>query len=245
MRDALDAIKVKLNQLATSEISVTSNPSSYDVYLNGTFQGQTPFTVKNLSEGTCFVTVRANRYREVTKEINLRPNSRKRVFARLKWESSGESSPPAFTDEAEIASALKVADALKVDKVVAVGTTPSSRGGIKVRARMVDRNFRAGHRAVIIQSSSSEEDLIALTARMVGVLAQQSTDDLMSDPAKKIEPLGIGAPVVLGKRRSKMTSSPYFWAGVGALAAGALAGGIAAALSGASSDKGSVVLRLK
>lgn len=229
-------------------IDVSTKPPVAEIYLNGVFQGISPLTLEGLPSGAYHISLKANRYRSIDKDVNVSGGEVVRIRERLKWISkrSQKNSEAKADAEREIGLALQMADTMKAEKVILVDVDSAGGDSTVARARMVDRKFRAGQRPVVLPRGIFEDDSTEAIADMVRYLAAQVEVDLTKNPARDIDPLGVGDPVLLGNRRKPVVKNPIFWGAIGAAAAAAIAGGVAASVSGGSSDnKGDVMVRFK
>lgn len=244
---AFDEVKREFLSGAASSIRVATRPKATDVYLNGIVQGSSPIEIKNLPRGIYRISIRANRYASVDRDVELGDGEGVKISEKLKWISDETSTDVNPADAiAEVNRGLLVADAIKVDKAVLIDVDSADDGQTVAAARMVDRRYRAGHRPIIVHGNLMDDDMAGEASRIADILVKQARADLTDDPIAKIDPTGIAAPILLGKRKRPVMRSPVFWGAIGAAAAGAIAGGVAAAMSGGSSPgTGAVRVRLK
>ncbi len=66
-------LTVKTQYISIGTLSVTTNPSGAEVYINGTYAGTTPLTT-NLSVGTYEVTLKLNNYEDYTTSVTIKPS---------------------------------------------------------------------------------------------------------------------------------------------------------------------------
>jgi len=242
--------EVKGEQLSVpgASIHVVTKPPATNVYLNGISQGVTPLKMDKLPSGTYQLSIRANKYRPVNKKIEVSSGDEIRVRERLRWASKYPSERKKMVADtaAELRMGLAIADTMKADKVILIDVDSAGGAATVVKARMVDRKFRAGQPPVVIPKGTPEDKRVAALADMVESLSSQVDANLIKNPVREVDPLGIGDPVLLGNRKKPLVHSPIFWGAIGIAAAGAIAGGVAAAVSeSSSSGKGSVRVRLK
>lgn len=244
---ALAEIKKEFLNDAASSIRVATRPKASDVYLNGIAQGSSPIEIRNLPRGIYRISIRANRYASVDRDVELGDGEVVKISEKLKWISDETSTDVNTADAiAEVNRGLLVADAIKVDKAVLIDVDSADDGQTVAAARMVDRRYRAGHRPILVHGNLMDDDMAGEASRIADILVKQARADLTDDPIAKIDPTGIAAPILLGKRKRPVMRSPVFWGAIGAAAAGAIAGGVAAAMSGGSSPgTGAVRVRLK
>ncbi len=134
-------------------------------------------------------------------------------------------------DEAQeqIAEGVRIAELLRVQKVVMVDADEVSNGSGEIAIRMIDRKYKAGHNPVVVRYSNDKNKLAADLSEATAILAKQSQVAILDNPQKHLDPDGVGDPVLLGKRNKMLWTAPAFLAVIGGvLAAGA--GGAAAAV---------------
>ncbi len=217
-------------------LSVKSSPQAAEVFLNGISRGVTPLTISALPAGGYSLAVKADRYIPLERNVTVAAGKTLSLDEKLIWDKKGkERTGHANTDDPsiELRQGLQIADALKAEKVILIDADAKD-SAVQVRARAVDRALRAGQRAVAIKKLAQDTRNEQL-AEMVAALADQIDANITSDPAKQLDPLGEGDPVLLGKRKQPLTRKPLFWAAVGTAAVGAIVGGILAAMSGGDS----------
>lgn len=229
-----DEEKKALNSGAQGSISIVAEPKAADVYLNGVLHGVTPLDISELPAGSYAVKIAANKYNPMERTVQVTAGGTTKIREKLKWTtaktSRGQKGPTQGEAAAEVGEGLRIADLINADKVVLIDVDGAG-GAEKISARMVDRNFRASHRPLVLKMKMGEERSSGL-AELAQGLADEAMTDLASDPARRIDPKGIGDPVLLGKRKRQFVGSPLFWGLIGGLAAGALGGGLAAAFTG-------------
>ncbi len=246
---------MKLTERAKSQepftpatLEVVTHPKVADVYLNGILQGVTPLKLSNLPPNHYALQIRANHYASFSQEVALQPADNVILKRELPWlpVAVAEVSPAVTTENPsdQIREALRIADLLKVDKVVMANVDAEGQGGT-VTLRMVDRKYRAGHQPIFL---SYKNDLSEVTQQMpaaVKELESQCRQNLAKNPMKYVNPEGIGSPVLLG-RRNEDKKKIWIWSGVGTAAVAGLIGGILAASSSPPpAPTGSVSLRLQ
>lgn len=240
--------KMELTRRPTGSIRIETKPESVEIYLNGIGQGVSPLEIGNLPAGFYQLEIKANKYKPVTKNIDIKENEHVSINEKLAWESESKAAEKsAMTDAAsQIREGLRIADLMKTDKVILIDVDAGEGSKNNVVARMVDARLKAGQPAFAIVLDEEDEYRIKGLAKMTYALSAQSNIDIMTDPNKNIDPLGMGDPAILGKRKRKLHKNPWFWGVLGTLAAGAATGGILAAMSsGSSGNTGSVKVGFK
>ena len=67
----------------TGSISVTSTPSGASVYLDGSYKGATPKTLRGVSAGSHTIKLSKSGYRDDTRRISVKAGESKRITAIL------------------------------------------------------------------------------------------------------------------------------------------------------------------
>ena len=225
----------------TGTIVVATDPAAAEVYLNGILQGQTPVELAHIPQGTYQLTIKANRYLPVERTVQVEGGRRVELKRRLKWASKRKKNKKAKAGQdaqALVREGLRLADILKVDRVILVDVDAADGG--RAIARVIDRRFRVGLKPVLAHGIHKSQDRAGKLAQMTRSLAQQIGIKVENSPEKLIDPPGVGDPALLGRRRKPLHRDPIFWGAVGVVLAGALGGGLAAALSGGGQGPGSV-----
>ena len=231
-----------LGEGSLGSVEVGTKPKVADVYLNGVRQGVTPLVLEKLPVGVYSISIRANKYKTVERRIEVTLNHSSRLDERLKWMGQDKLSEDVAERDAaaSVREGLRIAQLLKIDKVVLVDADRKSADTTGVSARMVDRYFGAGQQPICFSFDERAESSSYGLAQMTRKLADEAGADLTIDPAKKIDPKGIGKPILLSKRKRALVQNPIFWGVVGAFVAGAVGGGLAASMSDGGSSTGTV-----
>ncbi|MFH1874098.1 MAG: PEGA domain-containing protein [Pseudomonadota bacterium] len=228
-------------------LKIDSTPPAAEIYINGILHGVTPLEYPEVPVGAYNIVIKTNKYQPVEKNISLQAGQKVLVKEKLRWSDKKEVAAPKPTQDtrALINEGIQLADLLKADKAILINCDETKNGNVIV-ARMVDRKYRAGYRAVVYEYKTIEERPQAI-AGVAKVLAAQADANLLDDPMQYLDPDGLGDPILLGARKNKIYKRPWFWATIGGLAAAALAGGLVAAFSsgGGSSGTGSVNVEFK
>jgi hypothetical protein len=234
----LASVRSQQAMTETGSVSVTSRPAGAEISLNGINRGVAPLVLEGLPAGTYALTVAANRYAHDEREITVLPGKEIRVKVKLSWKDERAMKSSSGGALGDIQQGLALAAALKVDRLVSVDADAAPAGAIHIRARTVDANAHAGFVPLEISRMGLGEHRDRV-AELANRLVDQLNVDVFADPAKMLDPVGEGDAVVLGKRKKPLTRQPLFWGAIGIVVAGAIAGGIAAAMSGGS-DTGSL-----
>jgi hypothetical protein len=223
-------------QAPKGSLAVKSNPEGADVYLNGIRQGVTPLKLSDLPSGAYGLTISANRYRADNREITISSDKQLAINSRLKWMKQNKGEADLESDDIlskVIRNGVDLSHVLKVDRLILVDADKKGENSFRVSARMIDGKLGAGLKPVVLPEVTSESKNNRV-AEMAGALASQLNADLLSDPARLLDPVGQGDPVLMANRKKPLVRRPLFWGAIGIAVAGALAGGIAAAMSGGS-----------
>lgn len=230
-------------------LRVETDPAAAEVFINGIVQGVTPLELPQVPAGSYSILIKTNKYQPVEKKIDIKGGEKVVVKEKLKWTNDhtagGRKQAQVESARAEIDEGLRIADLLKVDKAVVLNCDETSKGGGILKARMFDRQYRAAHRQIVVEYNSAIEKPQAV-ADMTEALASMARVNLLNNPMKYLDPDGLGDPILLTGRKREFYKKPIFWGAVGTAAAGAIIGGILAAMSGGSSpDRGSVAVEFK
>lgn len=235
----LESVRTEQALKPTGSLAVHSKPPSADVALNGVVQGMTPLLLSDLPVGNYALTVSANRYTRDVRTVAIEAERETKVRVKLRWNKSSKESK-----SYDLHSMLKIADALKVERLVRVDADGAPDGRLMLNARMVDAKARASLKALQIEGLDPEHPEQQMQT-LANELAAQLDADVLSHPQKTLEPVGEGGAIVLGKRKKPLTKQPLFWGAVGVMVAGAIAGGIVAAMSSGGSDTGSLKVNFR
>ena len=144
-------------------IAVETDPKVAEVYCNGIYRGVSPVKISGLPSGEYALMIRTDHYREVRRWVTVSDEAPVAIKTKLEWQGAVQKSGPVAasqdgasrdgavqTGAAQIAEGVRIADLLHVDKVVLVDVDESAESG-QLTARMIDRQFRAGHNPVGIR----------------------------------------------------------------------------------------------
>lgn len=256
--EAFSAVRSELSVKPTGSVSVETDPMVAEVYVNGVLKGVTPIIISGLPEGKYSIAIKTNKYSPVTRSVDVKAESTAKIKEKLYWLASAEKNPPEIQnlltskDEAteQIVEGVRIAELLRVQKVIMVDADEAASGGGEIAVRMIDRKYKAGHNPIVVRYSKDKNKLAADLSEATAILAKQSQVAILDNPQKSLDPDGVGDPVLLGKRNRMLWTAPAFLAVVGGvLAAGA--GGAAAAVimsnggGGGGSGAGSVNVSFK
>ncbi|MBN1282869.1 MAG: PEGA domain-containing protein [Proteobacteria bacterium] len=233
----LDDLRSAAGRADTGSIAVVSVPEGADVLINGISRGRAPLELEGLPAGTYSLAVLANRYAAFEKSVAVEPGGRAEVKARLRWakgKAGSDRASRAADGAAAVREGVRMADALSADRVVLIDADSGAGGRMDVIARTVDRDLKAGAAPVMVRGVDPDSHS-GLIAELVKGIAGQVDLDLASDPRAFVDPIGEADAKILAKRKKPLTRQPLFWGAIGAAAAGAIVGGILAAMGGGSS----------
>jgi len=234
----------RLSARGEGKLEVSTKPQAAEVKINGVVKGQAPLSL-TLPAGRYRILVEANRYSGVEREIEVRPGSTAEVKEKLRWVRNAAGSAAhevPSEDDGLVVEGIRLANIMKANKVVLVDADASDAGW-ELKARMVDGDMKLGQPPIAVEfdGAISPEALAELTAK----LSVQAGADLIADLARGADIKGSADPALLSRRKRPLRRNPAFWAIVGTALAGALAGGLAAAFSGGSGERGDVKVRFR
>lgn len=235
------------------ELEVETDPKVAEVYINGIFKGVTPYQLAGQPEGNFQITIKANKYRMIEETVKVAAGEKAKVRKKLAWVQNKDGREIYATlnsaDEAraEIAEGKRVADLIRVPKVVLIDADRLDNGTGHITARMIDRGLAAGHNPIIVGLSKDAKDLAGDLSSASDLLVKQYHADITNNPKKHIDPDGIGSPVLLGGRDRRGLASPAAWVVLGGVLAAAVGGTTAALTSsgGGTSNNGSLNVQFK
>jgi len=227
-------------------IRIEGFPKVTDVYLNGIYQGVSPMALAPLPPGEYALSFKAHHYGTMQRRVNLKAGEEQVLQHKLYWQGPKKRSTQKTTLDlaqagTQIEEGLRIADLLKVDKVLLL-----SLKGNQIHARLVDRKFRAGHKPVILSLKSKTESLEESLDRLVPILYAQTKLNLLKNPQAYLDPLGFGDPILLRPGRRKIPKGILF-GGIGAMGVGGILAAVLTAGGGSTKTPGmgSIVLSFK
>lgn len=252
LKELFAKLRAQRTAAAGGSVSVQSDPKVADVYINGVKKGVTPLQL-TLPAGDYEVRVAGNRYTAFEKKIQIHSGESATVDARLNWQRA-KPKPSATSVESSETQALiregqRLMELLRLQKVVLLDVDAAADGSGEIRARMMDATTKASHRPVVVRYRADRGTLPKDVGEMVKLLSAQATMKRIDNPVAQLDPVGVGDPIVLGRRKGRGIT-PLGWGVIGGVAgSGALAGILAAVLSGggggsAGSGTGSINVQL-
>ncbi len=252
LRDTFLRLQTQMTKSGTGNVSITSDPKVADVYINGVKRGVTPLNL-SLPVGNYDLRVAGNRYTSYTQKLQIQIGVETKVSTRLAWEhaSPKPSRTSVETNETQalIQEGQRLMDLLRLQKVVLLDVDTLPDGSGEIRARMLDATTKASHRPVYVRFRADHANLQKSMSEMVKVLSAQAVMKRIDNPIAQLDPVGVGDPIVLGRRKGRGIT-PLGWGVIGGVAGtGAIAGILAAVLSGsnggsASPAQGSIHVQL-
>lgn len=237
--------KEALARSGEASMEVQSDPKVAEVFINGIYKGVTPLTVTRIPPGEYRLLIKTHNYTEVKKQVSLVPGQKLVWKEKLWWKLGKQEANPQALEEArvQIQEGVRVADLLKVDKVVLVDVDEGA-GVSQMVLRMIDRHYRAGHNPIVATYGAAGMTLEGQVASVTKEVRKQTGINLVKNPQKYVDPDGVGDPVLLAGRKKWLKSSPILLGALGLLVVGGTAGGIAAT-SGGSSAPGTGALTVQ
>lgn len=226
-------------------LRVESRPRVADVYLNGVMKGVTPVTINNLPTGTHYVKISANKYDTIKKTVEIKEGKSVRISERLQWmggeheKLTGKNYATSVNDFNQVDEALKIADLLKVDRVILVGAGVGSGSSGVVTARMVDSKYHTGYQPVVRSYGKGGSDVNAALSEVSKELTSQMNVNILNNPKKYSSPPGSGDPVLMSTKKRSKISKPVLYGVIGGVLAAGLGAGLAAAFAAGSGGGGS------
>lgn len=229
-------------QMPSGSLEISSDPKVAEIYLNGIYQGAAPLKWPALPEGNYRLRFQANNYRSSEQSLFVKGGETFKLHPRLAWvgpKKSGKAEKQSENSRRQILEGLRIAELLKSDKVLLVNVDADS-----VSARLVDRRFRSAHVPVFISLDGNIDALETHLDKLVDLVATQTQINLLNNPQAHLDTDGIGDPILLGRRRKKI-SKGFLFGGLGALVGGGVLAGVLMAGGGASPQTGSLALSFK
>jgi len=96
----IPAVKQRITSPIFAVLSIQSDPSNSEIWLNGTFKGKTPLHLTKIIPGSYLMEIRRDGYVKYTKDVNLTVGNNQRISAKLTPYSGGLSvikDPPSAT----------------------------------------------------------------------------------------------------------------------------------------------------
>lgn len=234
LKERMSDLRKRMGEQGLGSVIVKSRPAAAEVYLNGIMRGVTPLELSGLPAREYALVVTANRYAPDERSVTVLPGQAVRIKSKLEWARDFGGVAGESMSGSDVRGALDMAELLKVDRVVMVDADAGAEGSLAISAQVVDRGLRIGFKPLVLPEVMPEFKHNRL-AELANMLVEQLGADPLENPTELIDPVGEGDPIMLGKRKKPIVKQPLFWGILGTIAAGAIAGGIAASMSGGSS----------
>lgn len=223
IRGLLDQAKADLLKTSTGRLKVAGEPKVADIYLNGIYQGVSPKTFV-LPAGEYAISFKANNYRGLKQHVSVRPEETASLEHKLYWQGLVEKEE---RRTGEITEGLRIAELLKVDKVLLVDADEAD-----LQVQMTDRRYRAAHQPIVLPNEAGAPGFEQKLERLVRFVYAQTQLNLLNHPQAHLDPDGIGDPILLGGRRRIKISKGALYGGLGGLGVVGILAGVLAAGSG-------------
>lgn len=219
--------KKDLLQRHAGSLDIKTTPPAAVVYVNGIKKGVSPLVLQNLPEGSYLLTFEASHYQKIVEPVQVTPNTTQFVHRKLQWargrsdEAFGRVGVPAKSDEViqdEIKKAVKVGEAMKVDKVILVSTEKRGVDELLV-VRTIDTALKAAYNPIGISFDELKNSEAKSMQKIVAELDDQARLHVLDNPQKYLEP-DLGDVRVL-RRKKPFVKTPLFYALVGLVVGGA------------------------
>lgn len=234
--------KLPLNTKPRGGLHISTNPDAADIYINGFLAGSTPLDL-SLPEDRYQIKINENRYGEIVREVSVAAGKNIKLREKLKWINGQQPADSLILKDAlaQLKEGLRIAGILHVDKVVLVNADAKDAHA-DATLKVIDAALKAGFPEIALEIPGEN------TPRLLGSISKsvirQLRTDVVSNPKKNIDPQGFVDSSALGKKKSKLTSNPWFWIILGSVAAAGLGCGLAFGLEGGSSSPSAGSLRV-
>lgn len=238
--EAKDGLK-QAQPFATLKVNV--EPKVTEIYLNGIYQGVSPKVFTSLPSGEHALTLKAQHYRPLQQHLLLEPHASLTLQHKLVWQGPNANSnhpQDLIGRRQQIEEGLRVAELLKVDKVLLVQADKN-----RIQARLVDRQYRASHKPIAISLQGSASNFKKNLERGVRLLYAQTQLNLLKKPYATLDPEGVGDPILLGSRRRRRISKGVLFGGLGAAGVGGILAAVLARGGSSGSNTGSIALSFR
>jgi len=241
MRSFAD-VKEGMKESPVGELEIITKPGGATLLLNGVSQCETPCLIEGLPVNSYTISVRANKYAPVERGVSIEAGERVRISEKLRWAAREKSVKREDDSVTALRMGLHNASILKADRVVFVDVD-EGMGGL-VTTRLIDRKFGVALKPIIFEGATKSGEVVVAADMTRAIIAQLEVDP-SRDPMDLTDPVGMGDPILLGKHKKPLYRKPLFWGVVGVAVVGAIAGGVAAAMSGGGGGPGDLRVRFQ
>lgn len=237
-----EGAREELRRGPSGRIKIQTKPAAVEVYLNGVIKGVTPLVIEDIPGGEYYLKLATNKYGPVRKKVAVSGGKTAKIMEKLAWEGGDSSAPSgknyvSSTDAmGQTEDGLKIADILRVDKVVMIDNDLSNGSAGLITARVIDAKYRAGQKPVVVSYSGGVTD--GVIGELEDRLAPEVYADISSNPEKYLDPAGSGGHELMAKKKRSRVSKSLLFGIIGGILAAGLGGGLAAAFSGSSGGGG-------
>lgn len=239
--DAFADEKRSSEALPKGSVKISADIKVAEVYINGILKGVTPLEIKDLPAGQHYLKISSNKYDAVRKMINVVAGKDLKIKEHLSWQNNNTAEDhitSASNEVQQIEAGLRIADTLKVDKVVMISTVDRDLEARDLTAKIVDAKYRTGLKSINI--SYNKKDAGPAATKISKVIASRINSDIANDPQRLASPVGLGSPTLMASKKKSGISKPVLYGILGGLLAVGLGGGLAIAFSGSSAGSGNV-----
>lgn len=224
-------------------LHISTNPKAADVYINGFLMGATPLEL-SLPEDHYQIKINENRYGEILREMGVAAGKNTKLNEKLKWTNKPQPADNLISRDTltQLKEGLRIAGILRVDKVVLVNADAKD-ARVDATLKVIDAPLKAGLPEIVFEIPG--ENTPRLLSDISKSVIRQLETDVALNPKKNIDPQGFVDSSALGKKKSKLTSNPWFWIILGSIAATGLGCGLAFGLEGDSLSPSSGSLRVE
>lgn len=203
-----------------SSVTMTSRPEAVEIFVNGIPRGVTPATLV-LPKGRYWVEWRGSHYVSHGQWVDVEKENEKRHHT-MKWESRPES-----VSANMVAYGHECAERLHVDRVAVVDVAGDRENGM-VTVRMIDRATGGAFAPMTIAMDQGDSRLTASLEEAARRIERESVASIDRHVDDSPDALGRLHPSEMDRSSTKRG----WWIGLGIAGLAAVAGGLAAGLSG-------------
>jgi len=239
-----EAVRSKQKVTNKGTISIKSDPSAVQIFINGLYVGLTPKVITDLSVGKYSLVLNTDHRRPLKRNVYVVKNKKVSLSERLEWidESNLKGKPLLIGESIEklINVTTSLASITGVDRVVVIGVDSKRRPF----ARVIDVQSRQNLKDIKYKSINNIEKqsprVASYLMRKISKFADKDVFELNKED--------VNQAVVLDQRvytlkRKPIYKRPIFWVGVGFALIGGIVAGVALTAGGsAAATTGSVNL---